>query len=417
MKGGHIPNRGASGDLLILNVDEDLLRALETKEWGRPLALGTVIRDALYKREMMPIQEFLAAKESIYRKSWALKPWEIITWGLKQFGLAGGQDGEDNLPVGRLVILANVESAAKELGQRVTCLTTRTERIYSKRLFHEAFSNVLGSKNQMTAADMDVLLEFMARDKSMLAYDGQTIKLKSNLDADTLSITFEDSTIASLKTLMEDLRAQVDDLSMRVEKLSGTARDAITRKNRVSALAALRSKKLIESNLSKQSATLLQLEEVYAKICEAADQVELIRILEGSTGVLRALNAEVGGAERVEDVVYELKEQMTQVEEVGNALTEVGQGTADEDEVDAELNAMEIEDREKGEEAERLEKEEKERVEVADTKRKLERLEAAEVQAAQDRKEASQESSNKEQSLDGEIDDTAAELGQISLEG
>ncbi len=417
MKGGHIPNRGASGDLLILNVDEDLLRALETKEWGRPLALGTVIRDALYKREMMPIQEFLAAKESIYRKSWALKPWEIITWGLKQFGLAGGQDGEDNLPVGRLVILANVESAAKELGQRVTCLTTRTERIYSKRLFHEAFSNVLGSKNQMTAADMDVLLKFMARDKSMLAYDGQTIKLKSNLDADTLSITFEDSTIASLKTLMEDLRAQVDDLSMRVEKLSGTARDAITRKNRVSALAALRSKKLIESNLSKQSATLLQLEEVYAKICEAADQVELIRILEGSTGVLRALNAEVGGAERVEDVVYELKEQMTQVEEVGNALTEVGQGTADEDEVDAELNAMEIEDREKGEEAERLEKEEKERVEVADTKRKLERLEAAEVQAAQDRKEASQESSNKEQSLDGEIDDTAAELGQISLEG
>jgi charged multivesicular body protein 7 len=374
------------------------------------------VGDALSKKEMMPVQEFLAAKESIYHRSWALKPWEILSWGLKQLGLAGGQDGEDKLPVGRLVILANLESATKELAQRVTGLTTRTDRIYSKKLFHEAFANVLGSKNQMTAADMDVLLRFMARDKNMLAYDGQTIKLKGPAETETLTIMSEDSTIASLKTLMEDLQAQVDGLSLRVEKLSSTARDAIARKNRISALAALRSKKLIETNLSRQSATLLQLEEVYAKIGQAADQVELVRILEGSTSVLKALNAEVGGAERVDDVVYELKEQMTQVEEVGNALTEVGQGTADEDEVDAELEAMEREDREKREEAVRLEKEERERMEVAKTKRKLERLEAAERQAAQGRK-ASEESPNVEQSLDRAIDDTAAELGQMSLEG
>jgi charged multivesicular body protein 7 len=415
-KGGHIPNRGASGDLLILNVDENLLRALETKEWGRPLALGTVVRDALSKKEMIPAQEFLSVKESIYHKSWALKPWEILSWGLRQLGLAGGQDGEDKLPIGRLVILASVESAAKELAERATGLTTRTDRIYSKKLFYKTFA-ILGSKNQMTAADMDVLLKFMARDKGMLAYDGQTIKLKGPAEPETPSITSEDSTIASLKTLVDDLQVQVDGLNLRVEKLSSTARDAIARKNRVSALAALRSKKLIETNLSRQSATLLQLEEVYAKIGQAADQVELVRILEGSTGVLKALNAEVGGAERVDDIVYELKEQMTQVEEVGNALTEVGQGRADEDEVDAELEAMEREDRKKREEVERLEKEERERAEVAETKLKLDRLEAAGRQAAQDGKAAAQESSHPEQSLDTAIDDTAAVLGQISLEG
>jgi charged multivesicular body protein 7 len=400
-----------------LNVEESLLRALETKEWGRPLALGAVVRDALSKKEMMPVQEFLAAKESIYQKSWALKPWEILSWGLRQLGLAGGQDGEDKLPVGRLVILANVESAAKELARRVSGFTTRTDKIFSKRLFHEAFANALGGKNQMTAADMDILLKFMARDKGMLTYDGQTVKFKGPTETEALTITSEDSTIASLRTLMEDLRTQVDGLTLRVEKLSTTARDAVSRKNRISALAALRSKKLIETNLSRQSATLLQLEEVYAKIGQAADQVELVRILEGSTGVLKALNAEVGGAERVDDVVYELKEQMTQVEEVGNALTEVGQGTADEGEVDAELEAMERADRGKREEAERLEKVERERVEVAETKRKLERLEAAEKQAAQDRKEANKESSNVEQSLDGAIDDTVTELSQMSLEG
>jgi charged multivesicular body protein 7 len=374
------------------------------------------VRDALSKKEMMPAQEFLSVKESIYHKSWTLKPWEVLSWGLRQLGLAGGQDGEDKLPIGRLVILANVESAAKELAERATGLTTRTDRIYSKKLFYKTFAT-LGSKNQMTAADMDVLLKFMARDKRMLAYDGQTIKLRGLTEPETPSITSEDSTIASLKTLVDDLQVQVDGLSLRVEKLSSIARDAIARKNRVSALAALRSKKFIETNLSRQSATLLQLEEVYAKIGQAADQVELVGILEGSTGVLKALNAEVGGAERVDDIVYELNGQMTQVEEIGNALTEVSQGRADEDEVDAELEAMEREDRKKREEAERLEKEERERAEVAETKLKLDHLEAAERQAAQDCKAAGQESSYLEQSLDTAIDNTAAVLGQISLEG
>jgi charged multivesicular body protein 7 len=108
---------------------------------------------------------------------------------------------------------------------------------------------------------------------------------------------------------------------------------------------------------------------------------------------------------------------MTQVEEVGNALTEVGQGRADEDEVDAELEVMEREDRKKREEAERLEKEERERAEVAETKLKLDHLEAAERQTAQDCKAVGQESSYLEQSLDTAIDNTAAVLGQISLEG
>jgi charged multivesicular body protein 7 len=417
-KGGHIPNRGAAGDLLILNIDENLLCALETKEWGRPLALGAVIREAVSKKEMVPAQEFLSAQTSIYHKSWALKPWELLSWGLRQLGLAGGQDGEDKLPIGRLAILANIESAANELNQRVTGLTRRTDRIYSKKLFQEAFANTLGGKNQMTTADMDVLLKFMARDKGMLAYDGQTIKLRGPTDAETLSITSEDSTIASLKTLIDDLQAQVDGLSVRVEKLASTGRDAIARKNRISALAALRAKKLIETNLSRQSATLLQLEEVYAKIGQAADQVELVRILEGSTGVLKSLNAEMGGAERVEDVVHELNEQMAQVEEFGKALTEVGQGTDNQDEVDAELEAMEREEREKKRaEAELLEKEERECVQIAETKRKLERLEVAERQAAKGRMEAAQGTSHTEQSLDETIDDTIAELRHISLEG
>lgn len=40
---GLIPSRGGDNDLLILRPSQELLQALETKEWGRPLALGTVL--------------------------------------------------------------------------------------------------------------------------------------------------------------------------------------------------------------------------------------------------------------------------------------------------------------------------------------------------------------------------------------
>lgn len=40
---GMIPSRGSSNNLLILQTGQELLQALETKEWGQPLALGTVV--------------------------------------------------------------------------------------------------------------------------------------------------------------------------------------------------------------------------------------------------------------------------------------------------------------------------------------------------------------------------------------
>ena len=42
-RAGLIPSSSHGHDTLSLRTGEDLLQALETKEWGRPLALGTVI--------------------------------------------------------------------------------------------------------------------------------------------------------------------------------------------------------------------------------------------------------------------------------------------------------------------------------------------------------------------------------------
>ena len=47
--------------------------------------------------------------ESVHHKSWSYKPWELISWGLKQLGLGVGTFGEDKLVVEKFVLLRNVE--------------------------------------------------------------------------------------------------------------------------------------------------------------------------------------------------------------------------------------------------------------------------------------------------------------------
>ncbi|OBT61654.1 hypothetical protein VE03_08415 [Pseudogymnoascus sp. 23342-1-I1] len=367
----------ASGDLLVLRVDESLMHALETREWGRPLALGAVLRDAAGKKEMMPLKSFMSAQESIYQRSWSSTPWQAVSWGLRQFGLMDRYGDSDKVSVEELVVLSNVEAATREVLRRMGNHTSRVDMIYSKLMFYRDYGDVLTDKRHISQRDLEVLLTYISRDKGLADYDGQTIKFKSHSDAQPPKITHEDSSIASLKNLMFDIEKQLETLAARIDSLSTTAREAVSRKNRVSAIAALRSKRLAESQLAKQSAVLGQLEEVYSKIGEAADQVELMRIMEGSTGVLKALHKEIGGVERVDDVLAQLGEQMAQVDEVGNVITEMNRGAVDESEVDDELEALELEDRDKKKEAERLSNERKEEDEAAETERRLGALETA----------------------------------------
>lgn len=140
-------------------------------------------------------------------------------------------------------------------------------------------------------------------------------------------------------------------LETRITQLSKTARNAVNSKNRASALSALRSKKLAESNLKQRSNTLAQLEEVYNKIEQASDQVEIVRVMEASAGVFKGLNKQVGGVERVEDVVEELRGEIGKVDEVGGIISESG-GMVDEGEIDDELDAMETQQRKESEQRE-----------------------------------------------------------------
>lgn len=361
---------------IVLSADESLLRALESKQYGRPLALGAVIREATLVKDLVPLQDFLRAKESIYYKSWGSIPWSIASWGLRQLGLTGAftLGGDDRLPGGQYVVVANVEAASKALLEQTAGLSSRFETTFSKVQFQTEFKDSILKGQRLSETDVEVLLRFMSRDQGLLLYNGKTVKIKSP-GAQEAAITTEDETIASLKELIESLSHQTAVLDKKIEELAITAKEAVAKKNRVSALAALKSKKRAEASLQQRFETLNQLEEVAAKIEQASDNVQLVKVMGASSEVLKNLNAEVGGVEGVEEVVDHLREQMGQADEVSSILAEQGPAV-DEGEIDDELEALEQEETRKEEAIERTRKEAERRKEAEETARKLSELDA-----------------------------------------
>ncbi|KAK1085257.1 hypothetical protein LTR33_002205 [Friedmanniomyces endolithicus] len=363
-KAGLIPAQaGSQHDRFTLHTGEELLRGLQTTEFGRPLALGSVLEDAVRKGQLIPVREFLDAKKSVYAKSWVPTPWQVVGWSLRQLGVTGREGVEDRLVKGDFVVMANIEDAAKTvLDQAVQIATSNASRVFSKDLFISTFSPAVGV-DALSTRDTAVLLTHLVRDRAAIAYDetSGTIKFKTTAQTAPAAIEQEDITIASLRTLITGLEPQIEQLTQRISELDAKAREAVAKKQLVTAKTALRKKKLAETKLQQRTTTLMQTE-------------EMVRVMEASSQTLRALNQKTGGVERVQDVMEGLRDEMTSVDEIQQAINEGSAGAVDEGEVEDELEAIEKAERERLEAVERRAKEVKEAEEAERTRWRLAEL-------------------------------------------
>ncbi|KIW59857.1 hypothetical protein PV05_00123 [Exophiala xenobiotica] len=379
---------------LILQTSDDLINALASPQYGRPSGLGCVLDDAVRTGKMVDLDDFLTSEKSIYSRSWIPSPWSILHWSLRKAGLvgSGSYDVNGHLRHGSLALVSALEEVYNRYASKVRDRTASlTDRIMSR----EQFVTEMGELMQGTIAEQDVkvLLRYLARDKQVLSYDDTTIKLKAPTAAMPESITHEDRSIASLKTLIANLSSQISSLTTRIATLQTTAQTSVKAGNKASALSALRSKKLAERSLESRSNTLHQLEEVYTKIEAAVDQVQVVAAMEASAGVLKTLNKKVGGVEKVEDVIETLREEMGKVDEVSGVIAEPldGKVVLDEADVDEELESMEQEERAKREQAEQAEKERQQAREAELTRQRLAELERLQQQAEKEKAEREQQ--------------------------
>jgi charged multivesicular body protein 7 len=271
------------------------------------------------------------------------------------------------------------QSATQSLLSQISKGTTSaTSGIHSLTTFTHAYSHLFGSTNApLSPRDTQILLTYLTRDKPSLSWDPSTGTI--NLSS-TQPITQNDISIAQLKTLLLTLSTTIPILEDRQSSLAKKAREAVAAKQNSSAKAALRSKKVVEETLDRRRANALQLEEILTKIDEAHDQVAMVRVMESSAAVLKNLNKEIGGVERVEKATENLRDQMDRVEDVNRVINEVGAegATADEAEVDEEFEALERAEREKVEKAEAEARRVEEERKAEETRRRLVELEELE---------------------------------------
>lgn len=290
-------------------------------------------------------------------------------WALRQIGVIDPNRGEDKIPKGNYVVMKNVEATSRELGETIAERTSRYDRVFTQAQFQTLFESVLAKDQRLSETDFDVLLKFLSRDKDMIEYNGNTVRIRGV--GEERGITEEDASIASIKELMDSLEHQVDLLDKRIGELDQDAKNAVLRKNRVTALAALKSKKRAESSLSTRYATLSQLEEVASRLQQASDQVQLVKVMESSASALQSLNVQIGGSERVGTTMDHLREQMSATDELTAILSEPTGDVVDEEEIDDELEALEMEQNKEEEEKQRRKEEARE---AAQAKKELDEL-------------------------------------------
>lgn len=205
------------------------------------------------------------------------------------------------------------------------------------------FSNLCGAPQRMNPDDWSVLTTYLSRDCQLITYDAasETIKFRYGSEARPGAISQEDIDTASLRALIDTLEQQVAKLYKQVDELDQNARNAIAAKNTLAAKSALRSKKLAQSTLQQRNATLGQLEEVFVKIERAADQVEIVHVMEAAGRTLKSLNEKTGGVDKVNEVMDILKEEAMNTDEISQAINEDTRNAVDEAEVDDELEKLE----------------------------------------------------------------------------
>jgi charged multivesicular body protein 7 len=396
-RAGVIPTQGTTHDLLNIRTADELARALQHPQYGKPTCLPAVFHEAVQKKEMILLKDFLGSKTSIYKTSWIPTPWSALQWSLRQVGVLGQSAPPDKLAVKNYVVLKNVEVAGDEILKKMKEHTSTADRVLSRRDFLERFSHTLNPAAPLTNNDLNIILVFLARDKQAISYDSQAIKFKSEHEAQPLPITEEDVAIANLRDTLANINAQLPPLMEKIASANAAAREAVATKQIVRAKAALRSKKLAETALAQRSDVALQLEGVYTQLQQAADQVEIVEAMRAGAAALKGLNEKVGGAEGVQGVVDAVNEQMATTEEITNIINETDQ-TADEVDIDDEFEALERADREK-----------REQEEAARTAARLAELEGAERKQKQQEKE---KEVSPEQSEDDKVEERIEQASQ-----
>ena len=219
--------------------------------------------------------------------------------------------------------------------------------VFSREQFLEEFGRLLNPKHQISSQDLDVILKFLERDEKVIIIARGVIKFLPKLSQGDEAVTDVDVAIVKLRQTTASLEKDIETLNSEIAADKERALKLNAEGNKTGALSALRSKKLKEATLATRTSMLAQVEATYRKMDESKNSVQIVDVFKTSTGALKGLHNEIGGAEGVDKVMDAKREQEERANEIQDAINEMGPVSDDgalEDDLDALTKAVETEE-------------------------------------------------------------------------
>ncbi|RPB29403.1 hypothetical protein L211DRAFT_864057 [Terfezia boudieri ATCC MYA-4762] len=349
---GLLPSSSSAPDTLVLTVNPPLISSLARDDVGRPLAIGAVLPTSIYT----PPSALLSLS------SWALSKLPLIGTLIDPTATPATPSISEetiNRLTTQYVLVPNLETCARSI---LTQFQAQHSGVVSELWTYDSFLASFPNphtKTTLSQTDADVLLTYLSRDLPSLTLSPvhRIIKFGNPISNSTPEpITQTDITIATLKSTISQTHTSLDNLNAHSESLSKRIKAYLAKKdNKLLALATLKTKKLVDANISQRAANLNNLEALLFQIEQAADNISLISLLDSGATALKQLSTQTGGVEKVEEVLERVREAGEDADEISRVVAsglegvgvEGGGGEVNEVEVERELEDMVREQEEK----------------------------------------------------------------------
>ncbi|KAH9998081.1 Snf7-domain-containing protein [Russula compacta] len=353
-----VPN---APDRFILHADQSLLEALRYEGVGKPLCLGTVITELVDSRTAVPLQQFLSMSQPIHDPGWL--PYRVaafvvgkpVQWALHQLNLIGSDDESDaerwNHIKGDYVLVGVVERAADAVLalQRVRSMSL-ADNLFSFDSFRATFAASALPGVTLSDKDLRVLIKILERDRRVVITGKEVIKF-IEVSSGTPEVTAVDRGVLELKTAVANLSMQIDQITAKIDSHKNKAKAAIRQQHESLALSYLRSRRHLEDVLAQRLGSLDILQSTLLRVEGAAENIQIVKTYESSTTTLRALLAHPSlqrdAVDRTFDALADANAEARELDEAVRSGMDVAIGVDvslhDEDEINAELAALEAE--------------------------------------------------------------------------
>eukprot|EP01113_Clastostelium_recurvatum_P035331 TRINITY_DN490_c0_g1_i2.p1 TRINITY_DN490_c0_g1~~TRINITY_DN490_c0_g1_i2.p1 ORF type:complete len:213 (+),score=61.83 TRINITY_DN490_c0_g1_i2:230-868(+) len=155
-------------------------------------------------------------------------------------------------------------------------------------------------------------------------------------------LTPKDS-IMKLRETLDTLEKREAHLEAKIRKEVADAKKYLQAKNKRAAMMCLKRKKTYESQIEKLSGARMTIETQVSAIEGASVTIQALTAMQHGAKTMKKLHQDMT-VDQVDDIMDEITEQMTIAEELNTAISQpLGNDLIDEDELEAELDALEQE--------------------------------------------------------------------------